>query len=203
MTDNAFYITEIDDALMSRMQGKSFKDNCTLPREELRCLHVLHKDLNGEEHEGEMVVNRHIAEAVLEILKELYEKDYPIEKIRLVDEYDADDERSMADNNSSSFNFRLISHSSKISKHGYALAVDINPLYNPYIKTVDGKLHIEPANSGPYTDRTADFDYKIEKGDLCYSLFISHGFEWGGEWKSSKDYQHFEIPDSKVKEWYP
>jgi hypothetical protein len=100
--------------------------------EDLRYLHVLHKDIDGNEHEGEMIVNYHIAEDVLNILHELYDNDYPIEKIRLVDEYDADDELSMEDNNSSSFNFRFISHTGRISKHGLGLAVDINTLYNPY-----------------------------------------------------------------------
>ena len=51
---------------------------------------------------------------------------------------------------------------------------------------------IEPAAGAPYLDRDADFPYKIERGDLCYNLFISHGFEWGGDWPDRKDYQHFE-----------
>ncbi len=199
----AFYISEITDDIFARIKGKSFKDNCTLPREDLRYLHVLHKDKDGVTHEGEMIVNYHIAEDVLDILKQLYENDYPIEKIRLVDEYGADDETSMEDNNSSSFNFRFISHTTKVSKHGLGLAVDINTLYNPYTKVVDGKRIIEPITGKPYLDRDADFDYKIEKGDLCYDLFISHGFEWGGSWSDRKDYQHFEIPTSKVNQWYP
>lgn len=198
-----FYITEITDDIFDRIYGKSFKEDCTLPREELRYLHVLHKDINGEEHEGEMIVNRHIAEDVLDILKELYENDYPIEKIRLVDEYGADDELSMEDNNSSCFNFRFIPRTKKISKHGMGMAVDINTLYNPYITTVNGRRNVDPVNAEPYVDRDADFDYKIEKGDLCYNLFTGHGFTWGGEWKNSKDYQHFEIPDEKIKEFYP
>ena len=199
----AFYISEITDDIFARIKGKSFKDECTLPREDLRYLHVLHKDKDGVTHEGEMIVNYHIAEDVLDILKQLYENDYPIEKIRLVDEYGADDETSMEDNNSSSFNFRFISHTTKVSKHGLGLAVDINTLYNPYTKVVDGKRIIEPITGEPYLDRDADFDYKIEKGDLCYDLFISHGFEWGGSWSDQKDYQHFEIPTSKVNRWYP
>ncbi|MBR0149057.1 MAG: M15 family metallopeptidase [Lachnospiraceae bacterium] len=201
--NEAFYISEITDDIFARIKGKSFKDNCTLPREDLRYLHVLHKDKDGVTHEGEMIVNYHIAEDVLDILKQLYENDYPIEKIRLVDEYGADDETSMEDNNSSSFNFRFISHTTKVSKHGLGLAVDINTLYNPYTKVVDGKRIIEPITGEPYLDRDADFDYKIEKGDLCYDLFISHGFEWGGSWSDRKDYQHFEIPTSKVNQWYP
>lgn len=201
--EEAFYITEITDEIFDRIKGKSFKDDCTLPREDLRYLHVLHKDIDGNAHEGEMIVNKHIAEDVLDILKELYANSYPIEKMKLIDEYNADDELSMEDNNSSCFNFRLISHTNRISNHGLGLAVDINTLYNPYTKVVDGKRIIEPVTAEPYLDRNASFNYKIDKGDLCYNLFIDHGFIWGGEWPDRKDYQHFAIPDEKIAEWYP
>ncbi|MBR2811184.1 MAG: M15 family metallopeptidase [Solobacterium sp.] len=201
--DDSFYMTEITDDIFARMEGKSFSDDCTLSRDDLRYLHVLHKDIDGNTHEGEMVVNMHIAKDVLEILKQLYENDYPIEKIRLINEYDAIDELSTEDNNSSCFCFRFISHTTRISKHGYGLAVDINTLYNPYTKIVDGERIIEPVTGEPYLDRDAEFDYKIVKGDLCYNLFIEHGFEWGGEWEDRKDYQHFEIPTDVIEEWYP
>lgn len=172
-----FFISEIPDDIFEKMQGKSYKADCTLPRENLRYIHVLHV---------------YIADDVLEIFKELYESGYQIEKVRLVDEYDADDEASMSDNNSSAFNFRFISHTTKISKHGMGMAVDINTLYNPYVKTVDGEQSIEPANAADYVDRSKDFLHKIDHDDLCYKLFMEHGFEWGGDWKHSKDYQHFE-----------
>ena len=79
------------------------------------------------------------------------------------------------------------------------MAVDINTLYNPYHKTVtnaDGSYEeiIEPATGEPYLDRTQNFDYEIEKGDLCYTLFTERGFEWGGDRTDRKDYQHFELP---------
>ena len=199
----AFYLSEITDEIFARIRGKSYKDDCTVPREELRYLHVLHKDLDGNVHEGEMIVNVHIAEDVMEILKELYQADYPIEKIRLVDEYDADDEKSMEDNNSSCFNFRFISHTTRVSKHGLGLAVDINARYNPYTKIVDGEQIIEPAMAVEYLDRDKDFPYKIDENDLCYKLFTAHGFEWGGNWENQKDYQHFEIPTDIIDEWYP
>ena len=201
--NGGFYVTKIDDEIFARIQGKSFKDDCTLPREDLRYLHVLHKDLDGNTHEGEMICNAYIAKDVIEIFKALYDADYPIEKIRLVDEYNADDELSMRDNNSSSFNFRFISHTTKISKHGLGLAVDINTLYNPYTKVVNGKRILEPATAGEYVDRTKNFPYKIDENDLCYKLFIAKGFEWGGSWKSAKDYQHFEIPDDVISKLYP
>ena len=202
-TDDAFYIAPISDEIFARIYGKSYKENCTLPREDLRYLHVLHVDLDGVEHEGEMIVNYHIAEDVLEILRQLYEAKYPIERMRLVDEYDADDELSMEDNNSSSFNFRFISHTTRVSKHGLGLAVDINTLFNPYTKIVDGVRIVEPVTGEPYLDREADFPYKIDHEDLCYRLFTEHGFEWGGDWEDRKDYQHFEIPTDVIAAWYP
>lgn len=192
ISDQDFYISEIPDEIFEKMQGKSYKEDCTVPREELRYLHVLHVGFDGQIKEGELVVNKAIADDVLAIIEELYQADYPIEKVCLVDEYDADDEASMRDNNSSAFNFRFISHTTKISKHGLGMAVDINPLYNPYVKTVNGEESIEPANAAAYVDRRGDFPYKIDHEDLCYKLFTRYGFTWGGDWEHSKDYQHFE-----------
>ena len=198
-----FSVSEITPEIFARIKGKSYKDNCPLPLADLRYLHVLHKDLEGNTHEGELICSTYIAYDVMDIFMKLYDAGYPIEKVRLVDEYDADDETSMRDNNSSSFNFRFISHTTKISKHGLGLAVDINTLYNPYVKEVDGKLNIEPATAGEYTDRTKSFPYKIDTEDLCYKLFTEHGFEWGGNWRTVKDYQHFEVSDELVRILYP
>lgn len=197
---DGFSIHEISDDLFDRMKaGNTYKEDCIVPREDLRYLLVLHKDKDGNIHQGEMVVHKLIAEDVLEIFENLYDADYPIERMVLPDNYMADDETMMRDNNSSCFNFRFISHTTKISKHGLGMAVDINTLYNPYHKTVtndDGSTEeiIEPATGEPYLDRTLEFDYKINKDDLCYQLFIDKGFEWGGDWIDRKDYQHFELP---------
>lgn len=188
-----FYISEIDDKVFSRIDGKSYKKNCTVPLEELRYLQVLHKNLNGETLSGELICNVKIAETLIKIFEKLYAENYAIEKIRLVDEYNADDELSMSDNNSSCFNFRLVSNTNRISLHGYGLAVDINPLYNPYITFRNGKKNIEPANATEFEDRTKNFPYKITTDDLCYKIFTSNGFLWGGSWDDSKDYQHFYI----------
>ena len=197
-----FSIWPITDELFYRMkQGNTYKEDCIVPREDLRYIQALHKDKDGNVHQGEMVVHKLIAEDVLEILEKLYDADYPIERMVLPDNYMADDETQMRDNNSSSFNFRFVSHTTTVSKHGLGMAVDINTLYNPYHKFVtneDGTVKelIEPATGAPYLDRTKDFDYKIEKDDLCYRLFIEKGFEWGGDWTDRKDYQHFELPTS-------
>lgn len=82
---------------------------------------------------------------------------------------------------------------SDISNHAKGRAIDINPFYNPYITyNKDGTANISPEGSEPYADRTASFPYKIDENDLAYKLFKEHGFTWGGNWNSVKDYQHFE-----------
>lgn len=182
----------ISDEIFARMYGKSYKEDCTVPREELRYLRISCIGFDGEPYVGELVANEAIADDLLEIFRELYEAAYPIEKMRLIDEYDADDEASMADDNTSCFNFRKVSGSERLSNHSYGKAIDINPLYNPYIRTSGGTEVCEPAAGEPYMDRTPDFPYKIDEDDLCCRLFKEHGFTWGGDWNSVKDYQHFE-----------
>lgn len=148
---------------------------------------------------GEMVVNTAIADKVLGIFRQLYEAGYRIERMALIDNYGADDETSMRANNSSSFNFRFMTGSTtKISKHGLGLAIDINALYNPYVKRKsDGTWHIEPATAEPYAfDRESrtDIPYKIDHDDLQYKLFTEgRNLNGAGDWTSLKDYQHFEI----------
>lgn len=183
---------EIPDTVFARMVGKSYAEGCTTPREELRYLRVLHYNKEGEELEGELVCHVSIADDLLDIFLELYKAKYPIERIALVDEYDADDEASMLANNTSAFNFRSASGMRRLSKHATGMAIDINPLYNPLVKHREGRTRVYPSNAAPYIDRSRDFPYKIVKGDLCYRLFKEHGFKWGGDWKNSKDYQHFE-----------
>lgn len=192
--ESFFLDMAIPDPVFEFMQGRSFKEDCTVSREDLRYLLCLHRDIDGRAIVGEMVVNKKISSTVLHILHELFKAAYPIERMRLVDYWDADDERTMRDNNSSSFNFRFISHTTVVSKHGRGVAIDINALYNPYHKVLeDGTEVIEPATAAAYLDRSKAFPYKIERGDLCYTLFTENGFEWGGDWTRCKDYQHFEL----------
>lgn len=183
-----FAVHELSDSVFQRMQGKSYPKGCTVKRTDLRYLTVLHVDAEGNVHRGELVCNRLIAQDVLDIFKQLYMARYPIQCMRLIDDYGADDERSMQANNTSGFCYRAVSGSQKLSKHAQGLAIDINPLYNPCVKGV----HVQPSTGRRYVDRRSKFTYKIERGDLLWRLFTERGFRWGGTWRSLKDYQHFE-----------
>jgi hypothetical protein len=112
-----------------------------------------------------MVVDKRLAEDVVDIFKELYDKKYPIEKVRLIDEYNADDNLSMNDNNSSAFCYRTIKGSNKISNHGKGMAIDINPFQNPH---VIGET-TNPVEAYMYSDRTIGHTGIIIEGDDCYN----------------------------------
>lgn len=189
-----FSIDTISDAVFQRMQGRSFPADCTVKRQELRHLHVLHRNAQDSICQGELVCHQRIAHDLIDIFQQLFQAHYPIERIRLIDDYDANDECSMTDNNSSCFCFRAVAGSRKLSKHAQGMAIDINTLYNPCVRWRNGRQAVEPAAGEPYADRTKSFPYKIVAGDLLHTLFLQHGFIWGGSWQSLKDYQHFEKP---------
>ncbi|WP_243456547.1 M15 family metallopeptidase [Mobilitalea sibirica] len=187
-----FYAEDITDTIKQRIEGKSYGKDCNIPYEDLRYIRALHIGFDHKTYIGEMIVNKAIAEDIIEILYELYQADYPIERMVLVDEYDADDIKSMEANNSSAFNYRNVEGTKRLSLHSYGMAVDINPLYNPYVRELDGKIDVLPRSGEEYADRTKESPYYIKKGDICYQAFTKRGFTWGGEWKNSKDYQHFQ-----------
>lgn len=194
--NKCFAAEPIPDGVWQRMQGKTYKENPYVKREDLRHLRILHWDYDEKIHIGEMIVNRKIADIVITIFRQLYDAKYPIQRMVLPDVYDADDELQMRDNNTSCFCYRTIAGTKKLSKHSRGLAIDINTLYNPYCKVrSDGTRFVQPATATKYCDRSQDFPYKIDKRDLCYRLFTEAGFTWGGAWTSHKDYQHFEFTE--------
>lgn len=170
-------------------------ESLSVSYDDLRYMNVLYYNFEGEVQTGELICNKGIAQDLVEIFYELYVNEYQIEKISLIDEYNGDDTASMQDNNTSCFNYRLVDGSSNLSKHALGLAIDVNPFYNPYVvfnKDGSGETYISPKGSEIYADRSQNFPYKIDENDLCYKLFTAHGFIWGGNWNSMKDYQHFQ-----------
>ena len=190
-----FYYESLSDTVKERITGISYPtddSNAAVSYDMLRYVNVLYYDFQGETQTGELICHKAIAQDLVEIFYELYEARYPIERIALIDAYQGDDELSMQDNNTSCFNYRTRS-SGKLSNHAYGLALDLNPLSNPYVASrSDGSADVAPAGSEDYVDRSRSFDYKIDKDDLACRLFTEHGFTWGGSWRSVKDYQHFE-----------
>lgn len=193
-----FYYEPLSDEIIERITGCSYPflgegEAIEITYEDLSYVIVQYVGFDMESYEGEIICNTAIAEDLVEIFYELYRNDYQIERIALIEEYAGDDLASCTANNTSCFNYREVVGSSSLSKHALGLAIDINPFYNPYITyNSDGSENIYPESAAEYADRSKSFPYKIDENDLCYKLFIEHGFTWGGHWNSCKDYQHFQ-----------
>ena len=198
-----FTCQPLTEQLLHRINGLSYHDNDHISPLELRYLRIPYIDFYQETKLGEMICNYRIASALLDIFHTLYENQYPIERIQLVDDFQADDDLCCQYNNTSCFNYRTIAGTDTLSRHAFGMAVDVNPFYNPYVTFIDNpakdangnngiSIRVSPPGSLEYADRTKDFPHKLGSGDLCYELFISKGFTWGGDWTHCKDYQHFE-----------
>ena len=177
----------LSPALRQRMTGSSWHAGCPVPLRDLRLLRMPFVGFDGAVHRGVMVVNDHQQYRVLRIFRKLYEARFPIRRMFLVDAYDGSDARSMDANNTSAFNCRNVAGTSRWSEHAYGRALDINPVQNPY---VNGST-VEPAAGRSYLDRSNVRKGMVVRPGPVVRAFAAENWLWGGDWQSSKDYQHF------------
>ncbi|MCP4756613.1 MAG: M15 family metallopeptidase, partial [Proteobacteria bacterium] len=179
----------IPSTIVIQMKKYSWRQGCPLPLHKLAYLRLNYWGYDGKVHRGELIVAKDIAPEVLSIFEELYQKRFPIKRMKLIEHYRGNDDHSMADNNTSAFNCRAVTGRRNVfSNHSYGVAIDINPLVNPYIA---GRI-VAPKNGRKYADRKRKIKGMIVKGDACYTAFKRRGWIWGGSWISVQDYQHFE-----------
>ena len=188
-----FWYCPLTEATKARIIGTTFPEDpkdCPIKISDLRYVRLLYTDFDCVTHTGEMIVHRKVADDVLDIFYQLYIAQYPLTSVKLLDDYNEpfSDGTSMIENNTSAFCCRLVTGTHHFSKHSYGVAIDVNPALNPYIRP-DGSF--APENSAPYLDRTLGLPGMIDEKDLCYKLFIKHGWKWGGHFKGETDYQHF------------
>lgn len=181
-----------ENIIQSMIDIKVWMPECPVELGALKLLELRHYDFNGAIQTGEMIVHNKIADRVLSIFQELLDRKFPIEKIKPIDHYGGNDELSMADNNSSCFNFRKIAGTDRLSNHSYGLAIDINPVQNPYIRIGQGSVIIEPASGANFLNRHNERPGMLEP---VASIFEKYGFIWGGRWDSPIDYHHFEFKE--------
>ncbi len=167
--------------------GVSWRTGCPVPVSSLRKLSVSFVTFQGRKSTGEIVVHADSADDIVVVFERLYLARYPIESMRTIDQFGGSDDASMDANNTSAFNCRRAVSGPSWSRHAYGLAVDINPLVNPYVK---GSRVLPPAGSA-YADRSVHNPALIREGDAVVQAFDSIGWSWGGRWTTLKDYQHF------------
>jgi peptidoglycan LD-endopeptidase CwlK len=166
-------------------------------REQQKLVGVTYWGFDGKVHRGQLVVDKELEKDIAEVFELALKEKFPFRslipvshpKFRKNDKWD--DDLSMAANNTSGFNYREVTGGTSLSKHALGRAIDINPLQNPYIK---GKLTLPPGSKyDPDAPGTLTADHPVTKA------FLARGWEWGGNWKSLKDYQHFEKPAKPAK----
>jgi hypothetical protein len=181
-------VSRIDPDLRQRMSGVSWHRGCPVGFNRLRLLRMTHWGFDGRVHRGRLVVHRDSAQAMVHTMRALFRLHFPIRRMHLVDAYGGDDHRSMDADNTSAFNCRFVSGTSRWSEHAYGHAIDLNPRENPYV-TASG--YVSPPAGAPYADRSRRVPGLIHRQGPVVEAFAEIGWEWGGNWSWPKDYQHF------------
>jgi len=141
--------------------------------------------------DGEIVVMDAAASHVLRIFDVLRTMRFPIFKARPMNEFEGDDDAATRNNNTSAFNDRNVSGGSARSLHAYGLAIDLNPMQNPFLVRTGGSVRIDPPAAADYLDRTSK---RPGMAEAVVRVFANEGFLiWGGHWHNPIDYQHFQI----------
>jgi poly-gamma-glutamate synthesis protein (capsule biosynthesis protein) len=175
----------ITAALAARMAA-SWHEGCPVPVSDLRYVTLTHWDMAGRAVTGELVLHKDVADSAVAAFHALFDARFPIASMRLVDDFGGSDDASMAADNTSAFNCRVVAGGTSWSEHAYGLAIDINPVENPEI--TGGR--VLPPSGEPFVDRH-EAPGVIRAGDLVVRAFAAHGWRWGGSWTSPVDYQHF------------
>lgn len=173
---------------------KIWAKSCPVDIERLRIITVSYIDFDGNSHDdGKLICLDVVALSAIDVFRDLYEMKFPLAKINIINDYDGDDDASMEDNSCACFNYRDIANSTLISIHSYGLAIDINPIQNPFVMLdhTKGMAQICPIEGTNYMNRL-----NMRKGmvtEKVIAIFKKYGFTvWGGNWNTPLDYHHFQ-----------
>ncbi|MGW2792868.1 M15 family metallopeptidase [Streptomyces sp. NPDC001251] len=168
--------------------GLSWHAGCPVPASELRLVQMNHWGFDDQVHRGELVVRQRAVTSLLKVFGQALQAKFPIRQMRVMAEFDGNDEAAMAADNTSAFNCRKVTGDpSEVSQHSYGDAVDINTLENPY---VDVNEKVYPAAGAAFLDRSQQAKGMIHPGDVISKAMRAAGWQWGGRW-NPPDYQHF------------
>lgn len=180
--------------IAQEMKSKGvWQEASPVPLERLALLTIPYIDFEGTTHDdGELIALDVAAEHITAVFAELYQRKFPINKMRGAHHYESNDELSMADNNTTCYCFSIIEGTSFPSLHSYGLGIDINPLQNPFVVFDEekGTATVHPQKGWEYLNR---HNKKIGMVEEIVPLLAEHGFFiWGGRWTTPIDYHHFQ-----------
>ena len=167
----------------------SWHRGCPVAPAQLRRVRLSYRGFDGRAHMGALVVNVSAVGDVVRVFRRLYTARFPIRRMRPIDAYQAKDERSLNHDNTAGFNCRyaVAPGPKHWSVHAYGLAIDVDPVENPYVE--GGRVH--PRAGRAYLDRSRVRPGMAVPGGLLVRSFAAAGWQWGGRWTGSPDYQHF------------
>jgi D-alanyl-D-alanine carboxypeptidase len=176
--------------------GGFWKQGCPVPMSGLRVLTVTHKDFRGRAVQGQLIVNRSAARPLARVFGKLYALNFPIRHLNLDDVYGPRRGRPDDGDVSGSFECRQAvpspcsggSGTGSWSNHAFGLAVDINPVENPYV----GCGASYDRRGRRFLDRSVHREGMVTRKAIA--AFASVGWGWGGSWSgNTKDYMHFSV----------
>jgi hypothetical protein len=169
--------------------GASWHQGCPVSPEQLREISLSYWGFDNTAHVGRIVVNASVASAVEAAFKTLYLERFPIRSMRPVSEFGGSDDASMAADNTSGFNCRnaVAQGAPRWSAHAYGEAIDVNTVENPYLE--GGQ--VLPPQGAPFAKRSPYRAGMAVPGGQLVKAFAAVGWQWGGRWTGSPDYQHF------------
>lgn len=157
-------------------------------KNQLTVITVTYYGFDNAIHKGQIICNKKVATDFQTIFNQLFQLHFFIQQVKPISNFNYNDVASMQANNTNCFDYRLQTNSKKrLSKHALGLAIDINPIQNPYIKG----SQIFPANANTNSTKGL-INLKNDLGKKVITLFKKMGFKWGGNFKRNKDYMHFE-----------
>jgi hypothetical protein len=198
MTANAAEASLAEISSISSTFCEDMKNHKTLTShgpvgcERLASVKFSYLGFDGRVHDdGEMIVLDAVAARVGRIFDRLLQLRFPLAKARPINRYDGDDDASMADNNTSSFNDRVVAGGTSLSMHAYGLAIDLNPVQNPFLEGIGATRRVSPDGGKTYLNRA---DIRPGMAEQVIDVFADNGFLiWGGDWHNPIDYQHFQL----------
>lgn len=169
------------------MTGPVWREGCPVGLDDLVVLELDRWTFDGNVRPGRLVVAASVADAVLQAFADLFDARFPIERMDPIEAFGGDDDASMDANNSSAFNCRFVGGTQTWSQHAHGTAVDLNPVQNPYVR---GSTVAPPAGAA-YLDRADLRPGMVTRPGPVEEAFAAIGWGWGGDFSSSRDYQHF------------
>jgi hypothetical protein len=190
---NAADVSPISSAFCEDMKNhKTLTSHAPVGCGRLASVKFSYFGFDGRVHDdGEIVVLDAVAARVGRIFDRLLQLRFPLAKARPIDRYEGDDDASMADDNTSSFNDRPVAGGTSLSMHAYGLAIDLNPVQNPFLEGVGAARRVSPKGGEKYLDRA---ELRPGMAETVIDVFADNGFLiWGGDWHDPIDYQHFQV----------